>query len=597
VQPYLASLIAIAAVGIYAALHHGWIWLRRRDLLVHREYALLAVLVALASAAEAWLQTATGDPALRTADTLVWVLHLSEGLALVRFVQRCSAPASRLVPRVLQAMLATFALLAVVLPNGFMTSAERRVDVLVLPWGEPIRFLLGDPSWLYWVVSASAVACIGWCLGAAWKAWRSGGGGLQLALLASLALIAAAIANSLIADICGHAAVPMINHSWALLALVMGHVLTAAVLRQAELEERLRRAERHEQLGRLAAGVAHDFGNLLTGVVGNAELLADELADRPAARDRAQDIAIAGLAASTLTRRMLALARGRDRAPAAVEIGELLAQVAALAASRGQAVRPEIRLQLATPEARVEGDQAQLLSLFLNLVLNARDALGPKGGSITLSTALRGPPPEAALRNRPRNGALLEVAVADTGSGIPPEVLGRLFEPYFTTKGASGTGLGLIQVDEAVRAHGGALAVESRPGAGTTFRVWLPLAVDSSVHEAQHAPAGGRVLVVADESSVLQLTEAALAALGWEVVGVRSRDALRVGGGQRLTAVVIDLPPDRIDAVLPQLRQLLPGLPMVVVGGKGAAPATCFLPRPARTADIAEALAGLLAGR
>ncbi len=296
------------------------------------------------------------------------------------------------------------------------------------------------------------------------------------------------------------------------------------ITEQRLLEERLRQAEKLHAIGQLAGGVAHDFNNQLTAILGNAAALEEGLADRPELREAAGAIRQSATRSANLTRQLLAFARRGQVQQARVDVHQVVGEVLRLL-QHSIDKRIVLVTDLAACPASTIGDPAQLHHALLNLALNSRDAM-PSGGTLRFST--RVVDLEAGRRARvlvePAAGPLLEVAVSDSGVGMDRETLARLFEPFFTTKPVGqGTGLGLSAVYGTVRSHRGGLDVESQPGRGTTVTLWLPLAADEAGAEG-HGPAAdpagtrARILVVDDERLVRDTLRRMLAHAGHEVL-------------------------------------------------------------------------------
>ncbi len=294
------------------------------------------------------------------------------------------------------------------------------------------------------------------------------------------------------------------------------------VSKRRQLEERLREAEKLEAVGRIAGGVAHDFNNQLMGIMGYAELLQQEVAD-PDLRESIDAIATAADHAANLTKQMLAFARKGRRGSSPVDLHRLVEEVRGLTA-RSVDKRIEIRCQLEARGNITIGDASALQSAILNLALNARDAM-PHGGTLTFRSydrEIESAGSESSSRLAPGNYCCLEVE--DTGSGMPPEVTRRIFEPFYTTK-RSGTGMGLAALQGTVTVHHGAVEVETEPGRGTIFRLLLPVAaVEGPESEApKESRAGGsaskkgRVLVVDDERVVSDVAKRSLTRGGYDV--------------------------------------------------------------------------------
>jgi signal transduction histidine kinase len=256
------------------------------------------------------------------------------------------------------------------------------------------------------------------------------------------------------------------------------------VTRERALAAQALRVQQVETLGTLTGGIAHDFNNLLTVILGNLYLVEAELPDESPAKPLIDDIRIAGERGADLVRRLLLYSRPNVERWETIELGALLAEAATL-------VRPvmgKTSLTVDYPPApcHVRGDFGSLEQVLMNLLLNARDALSGSG-EVRLSIETRTLTGEEPVADGvPGAGRFHIIAVHDNGPGIASDVLPRIFDPYFTTKEVGkGTGLGLTTSAAMVRAHGGALDVETVPGEGTTFRVLLP------AYEVAVAAAGG----------------------------------------------------------------------------------------------------------
>jgi signal transduction histidine kinase/DNA-binding response OmpR family regulator len=287
------------------------------------------------------------------------------------------------------------------------------------------------------------------------------------------------------------------------------------------LEEQLAQARKMEAVGQLTGGVAHDFNNLLTVVLGNVGLLAK--APGLTARQKRQLDAVrqATERGRSLTKQLLAFSRRQNLSPVVLEVGALISSFTPLIRQAvGEAVTLSVELHPEPLNANV--DPTQLESALLNLAVNARDAM-PEGGSLTIATRLL-TPDTAAAREGLGRGEWIEIEVADTGVGMAEDVRERVFEPFFTTKEVGkGSGLGLSQVYGFVRQSGGHVALESRPGAGAVFRLYLSPSAESAPprQAAEPAPAdvGGaeKILAVEDDPAVLSLTVEMLKSLGYKV--------------------------------------------------------------------------------
>ncbi|WP_235562739.1 PAS domain S-box protein [Brevundimonas sp. Root1423] len=299
-----------------------------------------------------------------------------------------------------------------------------------------------------------------------------------------------------------------------------------ALAEKAKAEADLMHAQRMEAVGRLTGGVAHDFNNLLTVVIGALDIMLRSPNDAA----KRQKLGEAALAAARrgegLTHQLLAFSRRQALRPEAVDLNaQIRESEPLLRRAVGEAV--EFRLKLRRGGARVSVDPSQFEAALLNLVVNARDALGDKG-QITVQTEAC--TVEAGEVTDLAAGDYVCVTVTDNGSGMPPEVIARVFEPFFTTKAVGkGTGLGLSQVYGFARQSGGAAHIISTVGRGTGIKLYLPplaedgaLAIEASPDAAQPMKAGRRLLLVEDDASVTVVALELLEGLGLEVRAVET---------------------------------------------------------------------------
>ena len=351
--------------------------------------------------------------------------------------------------------------------------------------------------------------------------------------------------------------------------------------RTAELmsaEETLRHAQKMEAVGRLTGGIAHDFNNMLQGVTGGIAMARRQIGRGHAERAARYLDAARGAAerAAGLTRRLLAFARRQHLEPRPVDADGLAAGLAELVRRTvGPGIALELRLRGGT--SGVLCDPGELESALLNLCINARDAM-PEGGRLTIGTedvrlsAADVPDGEAAP------GRYVAISVADTGTGMPPEVLERVFEPFFTTKPlGQGTGLGLSQVWGFARQSDGLARVESAPGRGTTVRLLLPLHERAETAEQPEAVpplqvgSRGTVLLVDDEDAARGPAADRLRELGHAVLEARDGpEALRVLAAARPDLLVTDvgLPHGLNGRQLAEAaRERMPGLPVLFITG------------------------------
>jgi len=334
-------------------------------------------------------------------------------------------------------------------------------------------------------------------------------------------------------------------------ALRLRQNLATQLAVRSKLEEQLRHAQKMESVGRLAGGIAHDFNNYLTIVVGYSDLLLDSLASDETARVKLEAIRDVGAKAAALTRQLLAFSRKQRLQPTACDLNKLITDAqATLLPLIGEQVKIVTRLE-ATDLATIDPDQ--FFQILVNLSVNARDAM-PRGGQLILETAnVRGA--EGREASAPGSDARVRVSVTDTGVGMERAVLDRIFDPFFTTKERGhGTGLGLAVVFGIVKQSGGSIEVDSTPGKGTSFHVYVPVATSQeNLSPSPGPPAPGRsgetILVVEDQVQVGTLIRIALERHGYRVLGCsRPADALELLSDQR-TAIDLLL----TDIVMPEM--------------------------------------------
>ena len=313
---------------------------------------------------------------------------------------------------------------------------------------------------------------------------------------------------------------------------VTEHKAAEAALRAAQ--ENLHHAEKMQAIGQLAGGVAHDFNNQLTTVLAFSELLRQEVQPDPKLTAYCDQIMAGIKRASDLTAQLLAYSRKGKYQSVHIDLHYLVDEVCSLL-QRTIDKKVDVRLDLRAPTSATVGDPTQLQNVLLNLALNARDAM-PDGGTLTISTRVV---EESDIVRQSLLGTLsqthyIEVCVADTGVGMTADVLGRIFEPFFSTKApGKGLGMGLPSVYGAVVGHNGAIRVESEPGRGSAFYVYLPASEVQAVSDEQPVSLevvpkrSARIIVVEDEPTLRVAVCTVLTHLGHVVKGFTSgRDAI-----------------------------------------------------------------------
>ena len=371
--------------------------------------------------------------------------------------------------------------------------------------------------------------------------------------------------------------------------------MVADVTEQKNVEAQLRQAQKLDAVGQLAGGVAHDFNNLLTVIDGYAALLGAG-ADEASARDLGM-IRDAAARAGGLTRQLLAFSRTQA---AEVCVVDLVGLVAGLEGMLRRLIREDIALVVTAAAAPqpVWADPGQLEQVLINLAVNARDAM-PDGGTLTLATRRVDVEGEGAAQLGAPPGDYVLITVADTGCGMPAEVAARVFEPFFTTKEhGKGTGLGLSTVYGIVTQAGGHVRLNSTPGSGTTFEVYLPVtAVPAATSPADDGPqplATGTetILLIEDDPAVRTLTERILRTAGYRVLagadGHRALEIVRATDGISLLVTDVIMPGMNGRELADRITALLPGLPVIftsahtrgVLTHTGDDPSVAFLEKP-----------------
>jgi len=334
-------------------------------------------------------------------------------------------------------------------------------------------------------------------------------------------------------------------------------LFTEDVTERRALEQQLRQSQKMEAIGRLAGGVAHDFNNLLMVISGYSEFLLERLGPDAALRGPAQEIANAAERATSLTRQLLAFSRKQMLAPKVLDLNAVVTENLKML---NRLIGEDVDLVM-VPGAdigAVKADPGQIEQVIMNLAVNARDAM-PQGGRLTIETANATLDESYARFHAPVTpGEYVMLAISDTGSGMDSETQSHIFEPFFTTKGPKGTGLGLSTVYGIVKQSGGYIWVDSEPGKGTTFRIYLPRATETGEQPAsQPAVAAARpdrgmetILLVEDESNLRRLVRQYLENQGYVVLEA-------AGGAAAIHLAVVHMGPIHLlltDVIMPGMN-------------------------------------------
>ncbi|WP_168161200.1 hybrid sensor histidine kinase/response regulator [Desulfatibacillum aliphaticivorans] len=344
------------------------------------------------------------------------------------------------------------------------------------------------------------------------------------------------------------------------------------------LESRLAQAQKMEAIGRLAGGIAHDFNNMLSPVLGYAEMLSEDFAHDPQARENLSEIVAAANRAKDLVRQILIFGSKAEDHPRPLDLGVQVGDALRLVKA---SLPPNIALvsKLAPLHFVVNADPTQIQRVLMNMCANASYAMGSREGllEILLEQDYISPGKDSADKNL-EPGPYARLTIKDSGHGIAPENLDKIFEPYFTTKGVGeGAGIGLAVAHSIVSKLGGTIQVSSKLGEWTCFCILLPLA--KGVPEAQNKSAqtplpngSGRILLVDDEPSLVQMTKQMLNRLGYETVtAFDGKEAIKTleSAEKRFDLLVTDysMPGFTGDQLALYVQEKFPGLPVVLCTG------------------------------
>ncbi|MFC3711925.1 response regulator [Sphingoaurantiacus capsulatus] len=347
--------------------------------------------------------------------------------------------------------------------------------------------------------------------------------------------------------------------------------LRAEIAEREAAEERLRQAQKMQAVGQLTGGIAHDFNNLLTPIMGGLEIIATMTAE-PRTKSLASNALEAARRGAKLTGQLLAFSRTHRLSTSAVPVNDLIGGMQDL---MRHTIGPEIAIKLALDPAcgTAQADPNQIENAILNLAINARDAM-PDGGTLTLSTARETIADDGELAA----GDYVAILIADTGTGMTPEVLARATEPFFTTKEVGkGTGLGLAQVYGVAHQFGGTLRIDSEVGVGTTMRILLPAATTATeaVATAAETPlldghGSGDILVIDDDADVRTFLASTLESLGYRVrTADHGEEGLQLLDEDAPDLLMVDYAMPGLNGaeVAKQVREAHPSLPIVFITG------------------------------
>jgi PAS domain S-box-containing protein len=357
-------------------------------------------------------------------------------------------------------------------------------------------------------------------------------------------------------------------------------VLANDVTRRMKLEDQLRHAQKMEAVGLLAGGVAHDFNNVLTAIIGYGNLIQMKLPAADPLQSYAENIKVTAQRAAQLTQSLLAFSRKQVIYPAPVDLNALILRIEKLLK---RLIREdiELRTELTDKDTTILADSVQIEQVLMNLITNARDAM-PDGGVLTVRSETAVLDAEAiAARGYGKQGSYVLLTVSDTGAGMDARTRERVFEPFFTTKEmGKGTGLGLASVYGIVKQHQGIAEVDSEPGSGTRIRVYLPMKLASGSDESAQAPPvikGGSetILIAEDDDAIRALTRSVLAEFGYRVIeSADGEEAVRLfreqSDGIQLLLLDVIMPKKNGRAAFEEIRKIRPDIKVLFISGYSA---------------------------
>jgi len=350
--------------------------------------------------------------------------------------------------------------------------------------------------------------------------------------------------------------------------------------RERRLQAEVQRAQKLESLGVLAGGIAHDFNNILTGILGQTDLVLADLPPVSPVRTKVEAIQSAATSAADLCRQMLAYSGKGRFVMAPLDLSEIVREMRDML-DTAVSKKVSLRLDLATDIPAVNADASQMQQIILNLVVNASEAIGEANGAVGVRTGLIECDAEYLKTNFSDNDLppdrYVTLEVTDTGCGMEPETMDRIFEPFFTSK-FTGRGLGLAAVLGIIHGHRGAIRTDSKPGRGTTMKVLLPASPRPSVSPSKPESTAsnwrgtGTVLIVDDEPTVLEVAKEMLERAGLEVMTAEDgREALAIFKecAEEIDCVILDLTMPHLDGeeTFRELRRIRSDVEVILTSG------------------------------
>jgi PAS domain S-box-containing protein len=391
-------------------------------------------------------------------------------------------------------------------------------------------------------------------------------------------------------------------------------VILVDLTERRQLETRLRQSQKMEAIGTLAGGIAHDFNNILSAIMGNTELLLYQNNLQEAGKKKLDNIYIASQRAKDLVGQILLFSRKGEQECKPVVLQVIVKEtVKLIKASLPSTI--EIKLSISDESIQVLADPTQIHQILMNLCTNAHHAMMVTGGVLTIElSTVDIVPGESSKSAGSRSGFWVKLSVKDTGKGMRPEILERIFEPYFSTREKGvGTGLGLAVVHGIVQSYGGFIDVSSQPGEGSVFNIFLPKTdqlIEEISRSAEPMPMGNnqRILFVDDEEMLIDLEKDALESLKYQVVAVSSADeALRLfsSSPDDFDLVITDMTMPKMtgDLLAKEILKIRPDIPVILCTGFSetitkekalAAGIRDFLMKPVKIQDLAVSVQNVL---